>query len=43
MRMGEAAAKQLEAKTAVVGYTDFPPGKDSLDAFKRGSRPTAAR
>jgi branched-chain amino acid transport system substrate-binding protein len=34
--MGEAAAKSLQAKTAVVGYTDFPPGKDSLDAFKRG-------
>ena len=33
--MGEAAAKQLNAKTAVVGYTDFPPGKDSLNAFKR--------
>jgi branched-chain amino acid transport system substrate-binding protein len=23
-------AKNLRAKTAVVGYTDFPPGKDSL-------------
>ena len=34
--IGEAAAKQLKAKTAVVGYTDFPPGKDSLNAFKRG-------
>jgi len=34
--IGEAAAKQLNAKTAVVGYTDFPPGKDSLNAFKRG-------
>ncbi len=34
--MGEASAKNLKAKTAVVGYTDFPPGKDSLDAFKRG-------
>lgn len=34
--MGEAAAKNLKAKTAVIGYTDFPPGKDSLDAFKRG-------
>jgi branched-chain amino acid transport system substrate-binding protein len=34
--MGEAAAKSLKAKTAVVGYTDYPPGKDSLDAFKRG-------
>ena len=33
---GEATAKQLNAKTAVVGYTDFPPGKDSLNAFKRG-------
>jgi branched-chain amino acid transport system substrate-binding protein len=33
--LGEAAAKTLHAKTAVVGYTDFPPGKDSLAAFKR--------
>src|ERR1700712_4782395 len=33
--LGEAAAKQLNAKTAVVGYTDFPPGKDSLAAFKK--------
>jgi branched-chain amino acid transport system substrate-binding protein len=33
--LGEAAAKQLKAKTAVIGYTDFPPGKDSLNAFKR--------
>ncbi len=32
--MGQAAAKQLKAKTAVVGYTDFPPGKDELAAFK---------
>ena len=36
--LGEAAAKQLKAKTAVVGYSDFPPGKDSLAAFKRGVR-----
>ncbi|MGH8707173.1 MAG: ABC transporter substrate-binding protein [Burkholderiales bacterium] len=34
--MGEAAAKIVKAKTAVVGYSDFPPGKDSLDAFKTG-------
>jgi len=34
--MGVAAAKNLKAKTAVIGYTDFPPGKDSLDAFTRG-------
>jgi branched-chain amino acid transport system substrate-binding protein len=32
--MGIAAAKQLGAKTAVVGYSDFPPGKDELAAFK---------
>ena len=32
--LGEASVKQLNAKTAVVGYTDFPPGKDSLAAFK---------
>jgi branched-chain amino acid transport system substrate-binding protein len=34
--MGEAAAKVLKAKTAVVAYSDFPPGKDSLVAFQRG-------
>jgi branched-chain amino acid transport system substrate-binding protein len=34
--LGEAAAKSLNARTAVIGYTDFPPGKDSRDAFKRG-------
>lgn len=33
--LGEAAAKTLHAKTAVVSYTDYPPGKDSLDAFKQ--------
>jgi branched-chain amino acid transport system substrate-binding protein len=32
--LGEAAVTQLGAKTAVIGYTDFPPGKDSLAAFK---------
>jgi branched-chain amino acid transport system substrate-binding protein len=32
--MGEVAAKRLHGKTAVVAYTDYPPGKDSLDAFK---------
>ncbi|MBI1943120.1 MAG: ABC transporter substrate-binding protein [Betaproteobacteria bacterium] len=32
--MGDAAAKMMKAKTAVVGYTDYPPGKDSLIAFK---------
>jgi branched-chain amino acid transport system substrate-binding protein len=33
--LGEAAVKVLGAKTAVIGYSDFPPGKDSRDAFKR--------
>jgi len=32
--LGQAAAKTLHAKTAVVAYTDYPPGKDSLEAFK---------
>jgi branched-chain amino acid transport system substrate-binding protein len=32
--VGDAAARTLKAKTAVVGYTDYPPGKDSLIAFK---------
>ena len=32
--MGVAAAKTLHAETAVVAYTDYPPGKDSLEAFK---------
>jgi branched-chain amino acid transport system substrate-binding protein len=32
--LGVVAAKTLHAKTAVVAYSDFPPGKDSLEAFK---------
>ena len=31
--MGEQAAKYLGAKTAVIAYTDYPPGKDARDAF----------
>ncbi len=34
--MGLYAAGSLGAKTAAVGYTDYPPGKDSLNAFKTG-------
>ncbi len=41
--MGETAAKQLKAKTAVVGYTDFPPGKDMLAAFKRAFEATGGK
>jgi len=32
--MGQYAAKDMKCKTAAMGYTDFPPGKDSTDAFK---------
>ena len=32
--MGEQAAKYMHAKTAVVAYTDYPPGKDALAGFK---------
>jgi branched-chain amino acid transport system substrate-binding protein len=32
--MGDQAAKYLHAKTAVVAYTDYPPGKDALAGFK---------
>jgi branched-chain amino acid transport system substrate-binding protein len=34
--LGVVAAKTLHAKTAVVAYSDFQPGKDSLEAFKNG-------
>ncbi|MCY4191335.1 MAG: ABC transporter substrate-binding protein [Rhodospirillaceae bacterium] len=34
--MGEHAARALGCKTAISGYTNYPPGKDSAAAFKRG-------
>lgn len=34
--MGEHAARELGCKTAVSGYTNYPPGKDSVAAFKKG-------
>ncbi len=34
--MGKYAAEKLGYKTAATGYTDYPPGKDSVNAFKRG-------
>jgi branched-chain amino acid transport system substrate-binding protein len=34
--MGSYAAKVIGCKTAAVAYTDFPPGKDSVEAFKTG-------
>lgn len=32
--MGRYAAEKLQCRTAAVGYTDYPPGKDSLEAFR---------
>jgi branched-chain amino acid transport system substrate-binding protein len=34
--MGAYAMKNVGCKTAAVAYTDFPPGKDSVEAFKTG-------
>lgn len=34
--MGTYAAKTLGYKTAAMGYTDYPPGKDSVNSFKMG-------
>src|SRR5690348_1212841 len=34
--MGPYAYKSIGCKTAAVAYTDFPPGKDSVEAFKTG-------
>jgi branched-chain amino acid transport system substrate-binding protein len=34
--MGGYAVVKLECQTAAVGYTDYPPGKDSLAAFQKG-------
>ena len=34
--MGPYAYDKLNCKTAAVAYTDFPPGKDSVEAFETG-------
>ena len=34
--MGAYAFKDIGCKTAALAYTDFPPGKDSTEAFKTG-------
>jgi branched-chain amino acid transport system substrate-binding protein len=34
--MGAYAVEELGCETAAVGYTDYPPGKDSLAAFQMG-------
>src|SRR6185503_20613921 len=34
--MGAYAHDKVGCKTAAVAYTDFPPGKDSVEAFTKG-------
>lgn len=34
--MGSFAYNKIGCKTAAVAYSDFPPGKDSVEAFKTG-------
>jgi branched-chain amino acid transport system substrate-binding protein len=41
--MGTYAAEKLGCKTAAMGYTDFPPGKDSTEAFKTGFEKAGAK
>jgi branched-chain amino acid transport system substrate-binding protein len=41
--MGTYAAKTLGCKTAAMGYTDFPPGKDSTEAFRTGFEKAGGR
>ncbi len=41
--MGEYAFQKLDCKTAAVGYTDYPPGKDALEAFKTGFEQAGGR
>ncbi|MCF8477544.1 MAG: ABC transporter substrate-binding protein [Pseudolabrys sp.] len=41
--MGSYAYKTIGCKTAAVAYTDFPPGKDSVGAFKTGFEDTGGK
>lgn len=41
--MGRYAAESLGCKTAAVGYTDYPPGKDSLQAFQSAYEPAGGK
>jgi branched-chain amino acid transport system substrate-binding protein len=41
--MGTYAVKGLKCSTAAMGYTDFPPGKDSTEAFKTGFEKTGGK
>jgi branched-chain amino acid transport system substrate-binding protein len=41
--MGQYAFQKLDCKTAAVGYTDYPPGKDALEAFKTGFEKAGGR
>jgi branched-chain amino acid transport system substrate-binding protein len=41
--MGIYAYTKLGCKTAAMGYTDFPPGKDSTEAFRTGFEKAGGR
>jgi branched-chain amino acid transport system substrate-binding protein len=41
--MGQYAFQKLGCKTAAVGYTDYPPGKDALEAFRTGFEKAGGR
>ncbi len=41
--MAEYAFQKLGCKTAAVGYTDYPPGKDALEAFQTGFEKAGGR
>lgn len=41
--MGQYAAGKLGCGTAAIGYTDYPPGKDSLEAFRMGFEAAGGR
>jgi len=34
--MGQHAARKMGCKSAISGFTNYPPGKDSVAAFKKG-------
>jgi branched-chain amino acid transport system substrate-binding protein len=41
--MGQYAAEELGHETAIIGFTDYPPGRDSAEAFKRGFEAAGGR
>ena len=41
--MGQYAFQKLGCQSAAVGYTDYPPGKDALEAFQTGFEQAGGR